>query len=168
MHRSQPASRVATPRNWNLGALAVILVACFVVAAVGGLVTSTTVDTWYVTLKKPPITPPDWIFAPVWNLLYLLMGLAAWRIWRRAETHARNALWLFALQLLLNLAWSILFFGFMLIGAAFVDILLLIVAVTGTMVAFFRVDKLAGLLLLPYLAWVSYAALLIGWIWVLN
>ena len=168
MQHSYAEDHAAGAPNRKLGALALILTACFGVAVIGGLITSTTVDSWYPTLQKPPITPPDWLFAPVWSLLYLLMGVAAWRVWRCVGTQAIDALLLFGTQLLLNLGWSILFFGFKLIGTAFVDILLLGLAVVATTVAFWRIEKLAGLLLVPYLTWISYAALLNGWIWVLN
>lgn len=152
----------------SLGSLVLILGACFGVAAIGGIVTSTSVDSWYPTLQKPPITPADWVFAPVWSVLYLLMGIAAWLVWWRHREQAIDALLLFGTQLLLNLGWSVLFFGFRLIGAAFVDILLLVLAAIATTVAFWRLEKLAGLLLVPYLAWLGYAALLNGWIWILN
>ena len=168
MHHSQAKPRAAESPNRKLGALALILSACFGVAIIGGIVTSTSVDTWYPTLQKPPITPPDWLFGPVWSLLYFLMGIAAWLVWRCLGMRAMNALLLFGIQLLLNLAWSLAFFGFKLIGTALIDILLLVVAVAATTVAFWRIDKRAGLLLMPYLVWISYAALLNGWIWVLN
>ena len=168
MPHSHAEAHASESPHGTLGGLALILTACFGVAAIGGLVTSTTVDTWYPTLHKPPITPPDWLFAPVWSLLYLLMASAAWMVWRRLGAQAIDALLLFATQLLLNLGWSILFFGFKLIGIAFVDILLLGLAVVATTVAFWRIERLAGLLLVPYVAWIGYAALLNGWIWVLN
>lgn len=160
--------RTAGAPNRGLGSLTLILAVCFGVAAIGGMVTSTTVHTWYPNLQKPPITPPDWLFAPVWSLLYLLMGIAAWLVWRRHFVQTTAALVLFGTQLLLNLGWSMIFFGFKLIGAAFAEILLLGLAVVATTRAFWHIDKLAGALLLPYVAWIGYATLLNGWIWALN
>jgi tryptophan-rich sensory protein len=168
MHGRHAEPRTAGAPNPRLGSLALILAICFGVAAIGGIVTSTTVNTWYPNLQKPPITPPDWLFAPVWSLLYLLMGIAAWLVWRRHVVQTTRALVLFGTQLLLNLGWSILFFGFKLIGTAFAEILLLGLAVIATTRAFWRIDKFTGALLLPYVVWIGYATLLNGWIWVLN
>lgn len=151
-------------RSW-LG-LTVILIGCFAVAAIGSSVTTPEIGGWYATLQKPPFNPPNWIFGPVWTLLYAMMAVAAWLVWRRqGVTGARGALALFVLQLLLNLAWSILFFGLRSPGAALVDILLLWSAILLTSRTFAIHSRPAGLLLLPYLAWVSFAAVLNGWIW---
>ena len=149
--------------------LAFALALCLGVGALGGVWTAGGVRDWYPTLAKPPITPPDWLFAPVWTTLYLLMGYAAWRIWRRAGfAGAPAALTLFGIQLALNLAWSYLFFGRHWIGAAFAEILVLLAAIVATAVAFARQDRLAAGLMLPYIAWVSFASVLTGWIWALN
>jgi benzodiazapine receptor len=144
-----------------------LLALCFAVAGLGGWATATSVDSWYPTLAKPGFTPPDWAFGPVWSALYAMMALAAWLVWRRAGWRA-PALGLFLVQLALNLAWSILFFGLQLIGAALADILLLVALIAATTIAFWRIDGRAGLLLVPYLLWVGYASLLNGAIWLLN
>ena len=156
-------------RHGSVLALGSFLLLSFGVAAAGGAVTATSVDGWSRTLSKPELTPPDWVFGPVWSALYLMMGLAAWLVWRAAGlSEGRRALALWAVQIGLNLAWSILFFGLHLIGLALVEILLLLSAIAATMAAFARIDRRAGLLLLPYLLWVGYAAVLNAAIWRLN
>ena len=139
------------------------------VGALGGWVTSTSVGSWYPALRKPAFNPPDAVFGPVWTALYVLMALAAWRVWRRGvETSARRPLSLWGLQLALNLAWSCLFFGLRNPAAALVEVLLLWTAVAATLVVFWRRDRPAGLMFAPYLAWVSFAAVLNVEIWRLN
>lgn len=161
-----PSTRVAPSA---VPSLLLLLALCFGVAALGGLATSSTVDTWYQALNKPAFTPPDWVFAPVWSVLYAMMAVAAWRIWnRRQRPGARAALLLFALQLALNLGWSLLFFGLIWPGGALVDIVLLLAVLALTIVAFFRIDRLAALLLAPYWAWTAFAAVLNGAIWMMN
>ena len=149
--------------------LGVLLAIVFVVAGFGGAVTTMSVDTWYPTLAKPAINPPNWIFGPVWTTLYVMMAVAAALVWRRGPGPERRlAMSLFFAQLTLNLGWSCLFFGLHLIGPAFAWLILLWVAIAGTLVTFWRIDRWAGLLLLPYLAWVSFAGLLNFLIWRLN
>jgi tryptophan-rich sensory protein len=141
----------------------------FAAAAVGGLVTSGSVHSWYPILVKPSWNPPSWVFGPVWTALYTMMAVAAWLVCRRAGWGgAKPALVLFAVQLVLNAAWSPLFFGWHRIGLAFVDIVLLWAAIVATTVAFWRVTTLAGWLFVPYLAWVSFAAVLNFVIWRMN
>jgi benzodiazapine receptor len=123
---------------------------------------------WYVHLAKPAFNPPAWIFAPVWTLLYLLMGVAAWLVWREGGMAAGKALALFLAQLALNAAWSWLFFGLHHIGWALVDLVALWLAIGATLLAFWAHRPLAGLLMVPYLLWVSFAALLNVQIWRLN
>lgn len=116
---------------------------------------------WYRALSKPEWNPPNWIFGPVWTTLYLMMGIAAWRVWRRGG-FAANArpLGLFLAQLVLNAAWTPIFFRFHLLGWALAEILLLWAFIAATIAAFFRRDKPAAYLLVPYLAWVSFASFL--------
>ena len=124
---------------------------------------------WYFELIKPPLTPPNWVFAPVWTLLYLGMAVAAWRVWRTGEgPDRRRALMLFVLQLLVNGFWSYLFFGRHEIGAALVDIAALVLLLAVTATRFWRIDKPASTLLWPYLAWVSFASYLNLGLWLLN
>ncbi|NNG03974.1 MAG: tryptophan-rich sensory protein [Inquilinus sp.] len=149
--------------------LAGFLLACLAVSLLGGLVTATSVGTWYPTLAKPPFNPPAWLFGPVWTALYAMMAVAGWRVWRRAGfVVGRRPLIAFAVQLLLNLGWSAIFFGLRWPGGALVEIVLLLAAVAATMVLFWRIDRWAGWLFLPYLGWTAFAALLNASIWWLN
>jgi benzodiazapine receptor len=139
---------------------------CFVVAF---LASRYQPGIWYEGLIKPGWTPPNWVFAPVWSLLYLLMGIAAWLIWKQGGFAA--AAWplgFFLLQLILNGLWSWLFFGRHLIGAAMIDIGLLWVAILITMILFWNRQPAAGIMFLPYLLWVSYASTLNFALWRLN
>ena len=164
-------STIGYPRTGRpaLVALVVSLVLCFIVAAAGGLVTSTSVDTWYQELNRPPFNPPDWLFPPVWNALFLMMAIAAWRVWRAAEwARVRVPLGLFLFQLAFNLGWSLLFFGFREIGLAMADLMILWGLIAATIWSFDRLDRIAALLLIPYLAWVSFAGVLNGYIVAAN
>lgn len=121
---------------------------------------------WYAGLDKPEWTPPSWLFGPAWTTLYLLMGIAAWRVWSRQARHP--AISLFLLQLGLNALWTPLFFGLHRPDLAFFEILVLVAGVIATSIAFWRVDRIAAALLVPYLAWLSYAAALNGALWRMN
>jgi tryptophan-rich sensory protein len=124
---------------------------------------------WYARLVQPALTPPGWVFGPVWTVLYLMMGIAAWLVWRRHGF--AGAIWplsLFVIQLSLNALWSYLFFGSQNPGLAFLDILALWLAILFTLIAFWGYDRLAGQLLLPYLLWVSFALYLNWQFWRLN
>jgi len=155
-------------RRDAIGLVAFLLI-CLLVSGIGGLVTATSVGGWYTTLSKPAFNPPDWVFAPVWTILYVLMAIAAWRVWRTEGSASRlQALTLFGLQLALNLFWSILFFGFREVGLALADILVLWSAIAFTAFLFWRIEHLAGWLLFPYLLWVAFAAALNLSIWLLN
>lgn len=126
-------------------------------------------DEWYRTLQRPSVAPPDALFGPVWSLLYTLMAIAAWLVWRRRrEARIGTAMSAYGVQLLLNAAWSPLFFGAHWIGAALIDLGLLWGAVLATTMLFARVSRTAAALLLPYLAWVSFAAVLNFEFWRLN
>jgi tryptophan-rich sensory protein len=150
-------------------ALAAFLGLCFAVAALGGWVTQESVGTWYRTLRKPAFNPPDWVFGPVWMLLYAMIAVAGWRAWRkRARPRARAAFQAYGAQLALNLLWSFLFFGARQVGLALVDIAALLGAIVLTIALFARLDRMAAALLLPYAAWVAFAAALNFAIWRLN
>lgn len=151
------------PRRIDLIGLALLLAASFLVAALGGSATATSVGNWYPTLAKPPWTPPSWLFGPVWTVLYGTMAIAAWLVWRRGGLRLpanRLPLAAYVLQLVLNCAWSWLFFGLRRPDWALLDVVLLWLAIAVTTVLFFRRVRAAGWLLLPYLAWVAYAAAL--------
>lgn len=140
--------------------------------ALSGLATADSVRTWYPTLNKPPFNPPGWVFGPVWTALYAMMGIAAFLVWRLLgrgrDGLVRAALLAFAIQLALNFAWSPVFFGARSILGGFIVILALLAAIAVTTLLFFRVNRVAGVLMLPYLAWVSFATVLNGAILSLN
>jgi tryptophan-rich sensory protein len=152
----------------GLIALAVSIAIALAVGALGGLATASSVGDWYVTLNKPAFNPPNAIFGPVWTTLYVLMAVAAWRVWRSARAGRGQALALYAGQLVLNLAWSVIFFGLRQPGFALIDVAFLLAAVIATGVAFWRVDRPAGLMMAPYCAWVAFASVLNFEIWRLN
>ena len=157
-------------RNRQWIGLAGFIAICLLAGALGGWVTSQSVVEWYPTLNKPAWNPPASVFAPVWTTLYVMMAIAAWLVWKNAPrgSHLRPALVLFFVQLALNCLWSFLFFGARSPGWAFVDIIVLLAALAATTAVFFKHSRLAGALLLPYLAWVGFAAILNFTIWQLN
>jgi tryptophan-rich sensory protein len=150
--------------------LLIAVVPVVLVSVAGGLVTRPSIPTWYAGLPKPGFTPPNWLFAPVWTTLYILMAYALWRILSLPkDSPGRSAaITAFFVQLALNLLWSFAFFGAHSPLAGLIVIVALIVAIMATMRAFWRLDRLAALLLVPYLAWVSYATALNGAIWQMN
>jgi translocator protein len=142
------------------------LVASFSAATLGAFFSP---GEWYAALAKPSWNPPAWLFGPVWSALYTMMAVAAWLVWKRGGFAAqRTPLALFLVQLALNAAWSPLFFGLQWPGVAFAEILLLWLAILATLVTFLRVNQVAGWLLAPYLAWVSFAAVLNFTLWRMN
>ncbi len=153
----------------DIVALILFVALCLGVGALGASVTEAGMAGWYADLVKPSFTPPNEVFAPVWTVLYVLMGIAAWRVWRGADRDtARGPLTLFALQLALNLGWSVVFFGLHQIAAAVATVVVLDVAVLVTMLAFRTVDRLAALLMVPYLGWAAFATVLNEAVWRLN
>ena len=149
--------------------LALFLAICLGVSAAGAWFTAGSVATWYPTLAKPPWNPPAWVFGPVWTVLYILMGIAAWLVWRAYSFRpVAGTLYLFLAQLAVNALWSWLFFVWRLGGWAFADIALLWLLLLCTVIAFWRLRPLAGMLLTPYLLWVSYAAALNLVVWTRN
>lgn len=150
-------------------ALLVCFAVCFAVAGLGGRWTAVEVAGWYRTLARPSIAPPDWLFGPVWTLLYALMAVAAWRVWLASPGPARSwGLALFLVQLALNLAWSSIFFHRHAIGMGFAEVLLLWAAIGITTVVFAHSAPFAAWLMAPYWAWVSFASVLNGAFWRLN
>ncbi len=149
--------------------LAVSVGGCVAVGLVSGLLTRAEISGWYATLAKPSFNPPNWIFGPVWTALYILMGVAAWLVWQEPVSRLRTlALVCFAVQLALNFLWSLIFFRWHSIGGALAEIAVLWLAIVLTHVLFFHVHPLAGELILPYLAWVSFASVLNAAIFRLN
>lgn len=137
---------------------------------IGGVYTASKIPTWYETLTKPAWQPPSWVFGPVWTTLYLLMGIASAMVWQRrgVSSSATPALVAYGVQLVLNMLWSILFFGAESPAAALVCIVALWFAIVLTIVLFWRVNHTAAWLLVPYIAWVTFAAVLNFTIWRLN
>lgn len=145
----------------SIVALAVFLALSFAASAIGGLFTYPAIPGWYQGLEKPSWTPPDAVFGPVWTVLYIFMAVAAWLVWKRGGwTAQRGPLTLWGVQLVLNSLWSILFFGMRNPALGLVEIVILWLAILATLIAFWKVSRLAGGLLIPYLAWVSYASAL--------
>jgi len=155
------------PRDWLV--LAGFLAASFVVAGIGNIFTSAGMPEWYMSLEKPAFNPPSWVFGPVWTTLYIMMAVAAWLVWRASGFRgATTALTVYFVQLGLNLAWSGIFFGLREPGWALAEIVLLWLAIGATIILFHRHSRVAALMLVPYLLWVSFAAVLNGAIWRLN
>lgn len=162
------AAIVRTRGNELLGLVAFVAL-CLGISAIGGWITAESVGAWYRTLQKPVFNPPDWVFAPVWTVLYLMIAVAGWRVWRaHGMAGARAAMVAYAVQLALNLAWSFLFFGGRMIGVALTEIVLLLAAIIVNAVLFWRIDRVAGWLLAPYAAWVAFAGVLNLALWHLN
>lgn len=154
----------------DLVALVVAVVVPLLIGGIGSIPTFSSIPTWYAQLNKPPWNPPDGLFGPVWTLLYILMGVAAWLVWRSGwqAPNVRSALILFAVQLVFNVLWSIIFFGLRSPGPALVEIVILWLLILATTVQFFRLNTIGGVLMLPYLLWVSFASVLNATVWSLN
>jgi len=150
--------------------LLVSIVICQAAGALGSVATGPSIPTWYATLEKPWFTPPNWVFAPVWLTLFVLMGIAVFLVWRQGMSNrqVKVALAVFASQLILNVLWSIAFFGLKSPLAGLVVIVILWVAILMTLLRFFKISRSAGFLLLPYIVWVSIAAVLNTSILILN
>lgn len=149
----------------------VMIVTCVVIGYISGLVTRDSVTTWYPTLVKPVFNPPNWIFAPMWTTLYVLMGIAAGLVWDKIEVQketVKKGLLYFAIQLGLNALWSVLFFGLQNPMLALIEIVLLWLMIYETFVQFNKVNKIAGYLFIPYILWVTFALVLNASIWWLN
>ncbi|HMK07257.1 MAG TPA: TspO/MBR family protein [Flavobacterium sp.] len=148
-----------------------VVVTCLAVGYFTGLLTKSSIETWYPTLIKPSFNPPNWVFAPVWSTLFMMMGIAAGLVWNRIE-HDKDAvqaaLKFFIIQLALNALWSILFFGLRNPLLAFAEIIVLWLMIYETYLKFSKINKVAGYLFIPYLLWVTFAMVLNGSIWWLN
>lgn len=144
---------------------------CLVIGFLSGKVTQSSIATWYPTLEKPFFNPPNWLFAPVWTLLYIFMGIAAGLVWNELnskEKEVKNALKFFIIQLGLNALWSYLFFGLNNVFLAAVEVILLLLMIYETYLKFKPINKNSSYLLIPYMAWVSFASVLTWSIWWLN
>lgn len=149
--------------------LVTAIVLTVVLGAVGGLVTAAEIPVWYAGLNKPAFNPPNWLFGPVWTMLYLLMGISCFLVWKLPVTVQRNkALALFIIQFVLNFCWSFIFFGMHELGWALIEMGILWMAILLTIIHFSKLSKTAAWLLVPYIAWVSFAFILNAAIWKLN
>ena len=151
-------------------ALAGFILISLLAGAIGSLFTFSAIPAWYATLSKPSFSPPNWVFAPVWTALYVLMGISAYLVWQRGrkEKQVSFALQIFGVQLILNTLWSILFFWLRSPSLGLAEIIFLWLSIAYCVKLFFALDRRAAYLLLPYLAWVSFATLLNYSIWMLN
>jgi len=151
----------------NIVKLIVSILICEGAGIVGSIFTVPAIKTWYASLNKPFFSPPNWIFAPVWIVLFLLMGISLYLVWASPRLK-KDAVLIFILQLILNVLWSIIFFGLKSPGLALFEILMLWFAILYTIVNFYRISKSASFLLLPYILWVTFAAILNFAVWRLN
>lgn len=149
---------------------AIFIIGCEAAGMIGTIFTMPAIPTWYSTITKPALNPPSWIFGPVWTTLYALMGIAAFLIWKKGieKKEVKSALYVFGLQLILNMAWTPVFFGLRNPGAAYIIIVAMWFSIIWTMIKFYKLNRVATYLLIPYIIWVSFAAYLNLSIWMLN
>ncbi len=152
----------------NLFLLVFSVLICLSAGFIGSVFTAPSIPTWYASLNKPFFSPPNWLFAPVWTLLYVLMGISLFLVLSRGIRKNEFPLSVFSVQLFLNALWSFLFFGLRSPPFAFLEIIVLWLAIAATIFLFHRISKTAALLLLPYIAWVSFAAFLNFYVMLLN
>ncbi|MFH1248926.1 MAG: TspO/MBR family protein [archaeon] len=135
---------------------------CLLAGFIGSIFTTPAIPTWYAPINKPSFNPPNWIFAPVWTVLFLIMGVSLFLVWEKGWKNKRvkAAIFVFSIQLILNVLWSIVFFGLKNPFLAFIDIIALWIFILMSMIFFYRVSKQASLLLIPYILWVSFASAL--------
>lgn len=160
-------------REWRLAPIASLILSIVIALSagfIGSLFTTPSISTWYATLIKPTLNPPAWIFGPVWTALFILMGIAAFLVWRQGlkQQKVRAALCVYGFQLVLNVFWSILFFGLQRPDLAFIEIIALWLAIAWTISSFYKVSRAGAYLLVPYILWVSFAIYLNYTIWQLN
>lgn len=166
---ARTGSPVPARRKWL--ALAGFVVLCLAVGGIAGWATSGSIDSWYRTIAKPDWTPPDWVFGPAWTTLYILMAVAAWRVWQTGggfNGAARTALIWFFVQLAFNFGWSFAFFTAQSPLLGLIEVVPFWLSIMVTMVLFWRLDRWAGLMFVPYICWVSFAAALNFTIWLMN
>ena len=154
----------------NRAKLIFSILLCLLAGAIGSIFTVSSIPTWYAVLKKPFFNPPNWIFGPVWTVLYILMGISLYLVWKKGikTEESKVALILFGFQLVINALWSIIFFGLRMPSYALIGIIILWVAILFTIIKFYNISKPAAYLLIPYILWVSFASVLNLYIWLLN
>lgn len=146
----------------------ITILICQMAGIIGSVFTMPSIPTWYASLNKPWFSPPNWLFGPVWITLFTLMGISLYLIWNKGLKNVKIPLTIFGVQLILNTIWSFLFFGLKSPFIAFIEIIILWISIALTIISFYRVSKKAGLILLPYIIWVSIATALNYYIWILN
>jgi tryptophan-rich sensory protein len=153
----------------HISALIFFLLVTFLAAFIGNFFTMPSIQDWYASLSKPSFNPPNWLFGPAWTILYFLMAVSAFLVWQKRENpRAKKALTFYFIQLALNSLWSIIFFGWQNLGLAFVEIIFLWLFILLTLINFYKIVRVAGILFIPYILWVSFASLLNFSIWQLN
>lgn len=148
--------------------LMISIIVCLLAGMIGSFFTTPSIATWYASLIKPSFSPPNWVFAPVWTTLFILMGLSLYLVWSRGLKKVKLEITIFGVQLILNIIWSVLFFGLRSPLYAFVEIIVLWLAILIIIIKFYKVSKNAAYLLIPYILWVSIASLLNYYILILN
>jgi len=146
----------------------VAILICQIAGIIGSIFTTPSIPTWYSGLNKPSFSPPNWIFGPVWITLFTLMGISLFLVWEKGIKKIKIPLIIFGIQLILNVIWSLLFFRLQSPFYAFAEIIILWIAISITILSFFKISKRAGLILMPYIFWVSFAAILNYYVWILN
>jgi len=157
-------------KSFNVIRLIIAILICQMIGLIGAVFTSSSVSTWYVTLTKPSFNPPNWVFAPVWTTLYIMMGISAFLVWEKGleDQKVKTSLSIFGIQLILNLSWTIIFFGLKSTMGGLVVIIILWFLILLTILHFYKLSKVAGIILLPYIMWVSFATVLNTAIVILN
>ena len=149
--------------------LIICIILCELFGSIGSIFTMPAIGSWYATLVKPEWTPPNWLFGPVWITLFALMGIALYIVWQKSsKKNQKTAISVFGIQFGLNIVWSLLFFGLKNPLAGFVEIIMLWIAILINIIVFYRIDKRAGYVLIPYLVWVTIASVLNYSVWMLN
>ena len=141
---------------------------CLAAGVLGSVFTTPAIPTWYATLIKPSFAPPNWVFFPVWTTLFIMMGISLFLVWQKEDLKVKNALYIFGIQLILNVLWSAAFFGLRSPLAGLIEICILWILILLTIMKFMKISRTAGLLLIPYIFWVSFAAVINFFIWRLN
>ena len=153
----------------QISVLIFFLLITFLAAFIGNFFTMPNIQDWYISLNKPSFNPPTWLFGPAWTILYVLMAVSAFLVWReKGNPQRKKALTFYFIQLALNSLWSVIFFGLHNLGLAFLEIIFLWFFIVLTLINFYTIKKLAGILFIPYLIWVSFAGILNFAIWQLN
>lgn len=154
----------------NAYKLIISIIICELAGIIGSIFTSSSIPNWYSELNKPELAPPNWLFGPVWIILFALMGISLFLIWKKGinTKEKKDAVWIFTFQLILNMIWSIIFFGLFSPKFAFLEIIILWLAILWTIISFAKISKASAWLLMPYILWVSFAGYLNFMIWILN